>query len=82
MISLGEGAERGKGSGGSFQTQVNPSCSWEAPGLDPTRLITRPWTKLEARQKWLCNISRALRRNLPLIFWDLVIIAPLSLGRI
>lgn len=31
VISLGEGAGQGRGEGGSFQTQVNPSRSWEAP---------------------------------------------------
>lgn len=53
VISLEEGAEGGREVGGSFQTQVNPSSSWEAPRLGPTRLIPRPWTKLEAGRKWL-----------------------------
>lgn len=31
VISRGEGVGRGGEAGGSFQMQVSPSCSWEAP---------------------------------------------------
>lgn len=51
VISLGEGARRGRGGGRKLSDSGKSVLQLgSSPGLGPTRLIPRPWTKLEPGQ--------------------------------